>query len=168
MAGKDGAAGGSPAGKPVEGMGQVPDKDEMPRDPDLGDEMDAPVPNRHNLHLGAARRTSSEESMGSHYSWAPSRQLCGRPRRLVSLAGVVQDWPEQVKIHFFREGLHPEVAQWAMVTTEPTSLAGWYMWEGEAEVRLRTVQLLKQRGNSLPVSPRPPSPVGGHLSGSRW
>uniref|UniRef100_A0ACB8ESR1 Uncharacterized protein n=1 Tax=Sphaerodactylus townsendi TaxID=933632 RepID=A0ACB8ESR1_9SAUR len=45
MAGKDGAAGGSPAGKPDEGTGRVPDKDEMPRDPDLGDEeKDAPVP----------------------------------------------------------------------------------------------------------------------------
>uniref|UniRef100_A0ACB8F075 Uncharacterized protein n=1 Tax=Sphaerodactylus townsendi TaxID=933632 RepID=A0ACB8F075_9SAUR len=40
------------------------------------------------------------------------------------LAWVVQDWLGQVKIHFFREGLHPEVAQWAMVTAEPTSLAG--------------------------------------------
>uniref|UniRef100_A0ACB8EC95 Uncharacterized protein n=1 Tax=Sphaerodactylus townsendi TaxID=933632 RepID=A0ACB8EC95_9SAUR len=35
------------------------------------------------------------------------------------LAGVVQDWPEQVKIHFFREGLHLEVAQWAMKPDSP-------------------------------------------------
>uniref|UniRef100_A0ACB8EM87 Uncharacterized protein n=1 Tax=Sphaerodactylus townsendi TaxID=933632 RepID=A0ACB8EM87_9SAUR len=57
------------------------------------------------------------------------------------LAGVVQGWPEQVKIHFFREGLHPEVAQWAMVTAEPTSLAGWYTRAAEAEVRLRPQEL---------------------------
>uniref|UniRef100_A0ACB8FER7 Uncharacterized protein n=1 Tax=Sphaerodactylus townsendi TaxID=933632 RepID=A0ACB8FER7_9SAUR len=68
------------------------------------------------------------------------------------LAGVVQDWPEQ---RDFREGLHPEVAQWAMVTAELTSLAGWYTWAGKAEIRLWRVQLLKQRDNPLPASPHP-------------
>uniref|UniRef100_A0ACB8E711 Uncharacterized protein n=1 Tax=Sphaerodactylus townsendi TaxID=933632 RepID=A0ACB8E711_9SAUR len=59
------------------------------------------------------------------------------------LAGVIQDWPEPVKIHFFEEGLHPEVAQWALVTAELTSLVGWYAQAGEAEIWLWKVQLLK-------------------------
>uniref|UniRef100_A0ACB8E5V4 Uncharacterized protein n=1 Tax=Sphaerodactylus townsendi TaxID=933632 RepID=A0ACB8E5V4_9SAUR len=63
------------------------------------------------------------------------------------LAGVVQDWLELVKIHFFREGLHPEVAQWAMMTAEPTTLAGCYMRAGEVEIRLRKVQLLKRHSS---------------------
>uniref|UniRef100_A0ACB8FBZ1 Uncharacterized protein n=1 Tax=Sphaerodactylus townsendi TaxID=933632 RepID=A0ACB8FBZ1_9SAUR len=44
------------------------------------------------------------------------------------LAWVVQDWPKQVKIHFFREGLHPELAQWAMSAATETAgqpLAGF-------------------------------------------
>uniref|UniRef100_A0ACB8F7S2 Nuclear factor NF-kappa-B p100 subunit n=1 Tax=Sphaerodactylus townsendi TaxID=933632 RepID=A0ACB8F7S2_9SAUR len=51
QAGKDGAAGGSPAGEPDEGMGRVPDKDEMPHDLDSGDEeKDASVPDQHDPH----------------------------------------------------------------------------------------------------------------------
>uniref|UniRef100_A0ACB8GEL3 Uncharacterized protein n=1 Tax=Sphaerodactylus townsendi TaxID=933632 RepID=A0ACB8GEL3_9SAUR len=73
-----------------------------------------------------------------------SRSMSEYVSEFRQLAGVVQDWPEQVKIHFFREGLYPEVAQWAMVTAEPTSLARWYMRAGKAEIRLRRVQLLKQ------------------------
>uniref|UniRef100_A0ACB8F7T0 Uncharacterized protein n=1 Tax=Sphaerodactylus townsendi TaxID=933632 RepID=A0ACB8F7T0_9SAUR len=295
MADMNGATGRPLTGEPDEGTGQVPGKDEIPRDPDLGDEeKDALVPDQHDPHLGVARSTNREASMGLPYSWAPSRQPCwgaavagwreftwltqpmgqdiysewdpvaqsewsrvqvqagawapeqgmvawrqeqdemqqeihfiwrkmelllastkaaerdhqdppqlppppppeggqlmpmppttsskdpfeeekarARLRQIrqgsrsmseyVSvfrqLAGVVQDWPEQVKIHFFQEGLHPEVAQWAMVTAEPTSLAGWYTRAGEAEVRLCRVQLLKQRGNPPPASPRPP--LGG-------
>uniref|UniRef100_A0ACB8FX06 Uncharacterized protein n=1 Tax=Sphaerodactylus townsendi TaxID=933632 RepID=A0ACB8FX06_9SAUR len=83
------------------------------------------------------------------------------------LAGVVQDWPEQVKIHFFREGLHPEVAQWAMVTTEPTSLAGWYTRAGERG-RGPSVQSAATETAEQPPAGFSPSPVGGHLSGSQW
>uniref|UniRef100_A0ACB8E670 Uncharacterized protein n=1 Tax=Sphaerodactylus townsendi TaxID=933632 RepID=A0ACB8E670_9SAUR len=44
-------------------------------DPDLGnEEKDAPVPDQHDPHLGAAQSTSGEESMGLPYSWAPSQQ----------------------------------------------------------------------------------------------
>uniref|UniRef100_A0ACB8F7F8 Uncharacterized protein n=1 Tax=Sphaerodactylus townsendi TaxID=933632 RepID=A0ACB8F7F8_9SAUR len=52
-----------------------------------------------------------------------------------------------------------KVAQWAMVTAEPTSLAGWYMKAGEAEIRLRRVKLLKQR-DKLPSAPSHPSLEG--------
>uniref|UniRef100_A0ACB8G6Q4 Uncharacterized protein n=1 Tax=Sphaerodactylus townsendi TaxID=933632 RepID=A0ACB8G6Q4_9SAUR len=77
MAGKDEATGGSLAGEPDEGTGQVPDTDEMPCDLDLGDEKkDAPVPNRHNPHLGVVQSTNREESMESSYSWAPSQRPC--------------------------------------------------------------------------------------------
>uniref|UniRef100_A0ACB8FSW2 Uncharacterized protein n=1 Tax=Sphaerodactylus townsendi TaxID=933632 RepID=A0ACB8FSW2_9SAUR len=56
------------------------------------------------------------------------RTLKARFNRMMEmlLYFLMQDWQEQVKIHFFREGLHPEVAQRAMVTAEPTSLAGRY------------------------------------------
>uniref|UniRef100_A0ACB8FS81 Uncharacterized protein n=1 Tax=Sphaerodactylus townsendi TaxID=933632 RepID=A0ACB8FS81_9SAUR len=84
------------------------------------------------------------------------------------LAGVIQDWPEPVKIHFFKERLHPEVAQW--VTVEPTSLAVWYMRAGEAEILLCRVQLLKQRSSPLREAPPPTpccSPLGGVASGHR-
>uniref|UniRef100_A0ACB8ETF0 Uncharacterized protein n=1 Tax=Sphaerodactylus townsendi TaxID=933632 RepID=A0ACB8ETF0_9SAUR len=63
------------------------------------------------------------------------------------LARVVQDWPELVKVHFFREGLHPEMAQWSMVAAELTSLAWWYTRAGMAEIHLHRVQLLKQRSS---------------------
>uniref|UniRef100_A0ACB8FC15 Uncharacterized protein n=1 Tax=Sphaerodactylus townsendi TaxID=933632 RepID=A0ACB8FC15_9SAUR len=78
-----------------------------------------------------------------------TRSVADYVSALWQLARVIQDWPEPVKIHFFKEGLHPEVAQWALVTAEPTSLAGWYMWAGEAEIWLHKVQLLKQRSSPL-------------------
>uniref|UniRef100_A0ACB8E5X3 Uncharacterized protein n=1 Tax=Sphaerodactylus townsendi TaxID=933632 RepID=A0ACB8E5X3_9SAUR len=191
MADKDGATGGPLADKPDEGTGQVPDKDKVPRNPDLGDEeKDALVPDRHDPHLGAMQSTNHEESMGSPYSWVPSRQPCWEAKAAGRRESTwltqpmdqdiysewdpatqsewlrVQDWPEQVKIHFLREGLHPEVAQWAMVTAEPTPLVGWYMRAGKAEVRLRRVQLLKQRG--YPPVDFSQSSVRGHFSGSQW
>uniref|UniRef100_A0ACB8E785 Uncharacterized protein n=1 Tax=Sphaerodactylus townsendi TaxID=933632 RepID=A0ACB8E785_9SAUR len=89
--------------------------------------------------------------------WQGFRSVSEYVLEFRQLAGMVQDWPKQVKIHFFREGLHPEVAQWAMVTAEPTSLAAWYTRAGKAEVHLRRVQLLKQRRNPPLASPHPPS-----------
>uniref|UniRef100_A0ACB8ECN9 Uncharacterized protein n=1 Tax=Sphaerodactylus townsendi TaxID=933632 RepID=A0ACB8ECN9_9SAUR len=63
-------------------MGQVPDKDKEPCDPDSGDGKDALIPDRHYPPLGVAQRTSSGESMGSPYSWASSWRP---PRRLGSV-----------------------------------------------------------------------------------
>uniref|UniRef100_A0ACB8F0U8 Uncharacterized protein n=1 Tax=Sphaerodactylus townsendi TaxID=933632 RepID=A0ACB8F0U8_9SAUR len=84
-----------------------------------------------------------------------SRSVSEYVSEFCQVAGVVQDCLRQVKFHFFQEGLHPEVAQWAMVTAEPTYLAGWYTRAGEVEVLLRRVQLLKQWGNPPPASPHP-------------
>uniref|UniRef100_A0ACB8GF30 Uncharacterized protein n=1 Tax=Sphaerodactylus townsendi TaxID=933632 RepID=A0ACB8GF30_9SAUR len=190
MASKDGATGGTPAGEPDDGTRQVPDKDEIPRDPDLGDEeKDALVPDLHNPPLGRAPellsfhrftlalRRQFKDPFEEEKARAQLRQIQQGSQSVSEyisefrqLARVVQYWPEQVKIHFFGEGLHPEVAQWAMVTAEPTSLVGWNIRAGEAEVCLRRVQLLKQRSDppckiSLPVSP---SPVGGQSFSLRW
>uniref|UniRef100_A0ACB8F0Z6 Uncharacterized protein n=1 Tax=Sphaerodactylus townsendi TaxID=933632 RepID=A0ACB8F0Z6_9SAUR len=58
MARTDGMTGGPLTSEPDEGTGQVPDKDKIPHDPDLGDkEKDALVPDRHDPHLGATRST---------------------------------------------------------------------------------------------------------------
>uniref|UniRef100_A0ACB8EC37 Uncharacterized protein n=1 Tax=Sphaerodactylus townsendi TaxID=933632 RepID=A0ACB8EC37_9SAUR len=168
-------------------MGRVPDKDEMPRDPDLGDEeKDAPVPDQHDPHLGAAQSTSGKESMGSPYSWAPSWRPCwgtkaARRREYTWLTqpmdqDIYSEWdiPVQTlqqqfedpfeeqkaraRLRQIRKGSQSiKVARWAMVTMELTSLAGWYMQAVEAEVRLHRVQLLKQQGNPPLASPRPPS-----------
>uniref|UniRef100_A0ACB8ECA2 Uncharacterized protein n=1 Tax=Sphaerodactylus townsendi TaxID=933632 RepID=A0ACB8ECA2_9SAUR len=77
MTDTDGATGGPLAGEPDEGAGQVPDKDEIPRNLDLGDEeKDALITNRHDPHLAATRSTDREANMGLPYSWAPSQQPC--------------------------------------------------------------------------------------------
>uniref|UniRef100_A0ACB8FSM6 Uncharacterized protein n=1 Tax=Sphaerodactylus townsendi TaxID=933632 RepID=A0ACB8FSM6_9SAUR len=118
--------------EPDEGKGLVLDKDKEPCDPNSGDEeKDALIFSRHDPPLGAARSTSNGESMGSPYAWQfedpfeeeeawvrvqqirqGSQSVSEYVSEFCQLAGVVQDWPEQVKIHFFQEGLHPEVAQW--------------------------------------------------------
>uniref|UniRef100_A0ACB8F1C5 Uncharacterized protein n=1 Tax=Sphaerodactylus townsendi TaxID=933632 RepID=A0ACB8F1C5_9SAUR len=70
------------------------------------------------------RRERDEMRQEIHFLRCNMELLLARAEAAERDPGVVQDWQEQVKIHFFREGLHPELAQWAMVTAEPTSLAG--------------------------------------------
>uniref|UniRef100_A0ACB8F7F9 Uncharacterized protein n=1 Tax=Sphaerodactylus townsendi TaxID=933632 RepID=A0ACB8F7F9_9SAUR len=80
-----------------------------------------------------------------------SRSVSDYVSEFGQLAGVVQDWPEQVKIHFFREGLHPEVAQRAIVTTKLTSLVGWYTRVGEAEAGVPTWAINNPKGEQKEV-----------------
>uniref|UniRef100_A0ACB8FTF0 Uncharacterized protein n=1 Tax=Sphaerodactylus townsendi TaxID=933632 RepID=A0ACB8FTF0_9SAUR len=68
------------------------------------------------------------------------------------LAAVIQDWLELVKIHFFKEWLHPKVAQWALVTAEPTSLAGGKVKKAGAASRVVKKPPFK-KGMELQVEP---------------
>uniref|UniRef100_A0ACB8EUK5 Uncharacterized protein n=1 Tax=Sphaerodactylus townsendi TaxID=933632 RepID=A0ACB8EUK5_9SAUR len=112
MAGMDGTIGLT--GEPDEGTGQVPDKDETPCDPDIGDkEKDALIPDRHDPHLDATQSTNCEASMGSPYSWAPSRAAGWHESTWLTQSmdqDIYSEWdPEQDKmrqeIHFLRHNM---------------------------------------------------------------
>uniref|UniRef100_A0ACB8F0I6 Uncharacterized protein n=1 Tax=Sphaerodactylus townsendi TaxID=933632 RepID=A0ACB8F0I6_9SAUR len=145
MAGTDGAAGGPLTGEPVGVPERVPDKDTVPYGSDEVDEFEEEM-----AHPQLRQIWQGPQPMSEYVA-----ESC-------QLAGVVQGWPELVKVHFFREGFHPEMAQWSMVSAELTSLAGGYTWMGMAEIHLRRVQLLEQQS-----SPPARDPAAGSSSARR-
>uniref|UniRef100_A0ACB8F143 Uncharacterized protein n=1 Tax=Sphaerodactylus townsendi TaxID=933632 RepID=A0ACB8F143_9SAUR len=56
------------------------------------------------------------------------------------LASCLRNWPECIFIHMFKDGMNPEILQWALMSGDPESLIGWTCLSGDAEAHLTEVQ----------------------------
>uniref|UniRef100_A0ACB8FT61 Uncharacterized protein n=1 Tax=Sphaerodactylus townsendi TaxID=933632 RepID=A0ACB8FT61_9SAUR len=77
------------------------------------------------------------------------------------LAGQIRDWPEPVLVHFYKEALDPEIAQWGTMGADPPTLAGWYRRAGETEICLIKAQSYQCQSSPRRRSPPAPARWGG-------
>uniref|UniRef100_A0ACB8FSW0 Uncharacterized protein n=1 Tax=Sphaerodactylus townsendi TaxID=933632 RepID=A0ACB8FSW0_9SAUR len=79
---------------------------------------------------------------------SPSTRAAGR------LASHLRVWSELVLVQLFKNSLHPNILQWALIHGDPETLMEWIRWAGDTKLRIQQVEQSEQRPTSAALDAR--------------